>query len=220
MSMTTASKYPRNRLTTPEQDEWIKANAYGKSGRELQQMIKENFGLDFTLAQIKSYKGRHHINTGLTGYFKKGQIPFNKGKKMPPEQYEKCKGTMFKKGRRPKNWRPVGSERINAYGYIEVKVKEPNKWMLKSRVVWEAHNGPMPKKHCIIYADGDKLNCDISNLRMIHRGTHWYMNSRDLRGESAEITDLGIELAHIVQKARQRRIGNGNKSNGESSGTP
>ena len=38
-----------------------------------------------------------------------------------------CERTWFKKGHIPANYRPVGSERVNADGYIEVKVADPNK---------------------------------------------------------------------------------------------
>ncbi len=44
----------RRRLTTQEQDVWIKANAAGKTGAELVAMIKHKFGIVFTLEQIKS----------------------------------------------------------------------------------------------------------------------------------------------------------------------
>lgn len=62
------------RYTTPEQDAWIKAHAAGKSSVELIAMIKDKFGIVFTKEQIKNYKNRKHINTGLTGHFKKGMV--------------------------------------------------------------------------------------------------------------------------------------------------
>lgn len=101
--------------------------------------------------------------------FKKGFVPANKGKKMPPEVYAKCAGTMFKKGQNPINHREVGSERIDRDGYIMIKVAEPNKWKLKHRLVWEQANGPIPKGYNIQFRDGNKLNLDIDNLYMISR---------------------------------------------------
>jgi len=60
---------------------------------------------------------------GIGSRFKKGDIPANKGKKMPPEQYEKCKGTMFKPGDLPKNVKYFGEpflyEHRRKDGYIE-----------------------------------------------------------------------------------------------------
>lgn len=52
---------------------------------------------------------------------------------MPANVYEKARKTMFRKGNIPANHKPIGYERINADGYIEVKVAEPNKFRLKHR---------------------------------------------------------------------------------------
>ena len=101
--------------------------------------------------------------------FKKGSVPANKGKKMPAELYEKCAPTMFKPGQTPINHRPVGSERVNVDGYVEIKVAEPSKWALKHRVVWEAANGPVPKGFNIQFRDGNRLNVSIGNLYIISR---------------------------------------------------
>ena len=60
-----------------------------------------------------------------------------RGKKMPANVYEKARQTMFRKGNIPANHKPIGYERINVDGYVEVKVAEPNKFRLKHRIVWE-----------------------------------------------------------------------------------
>lgn len=193
------------RLTTPEQDEWIKANAHGKTGAEIQRMIAEKFGLELTLDQIKSYKSRKKINTGLTGYFPKGNIPANKGKKLSPETYALCKATMFKKGNIPQSWRPVGSERIAKDGYIEIKVAEPNKWKPKQRVVWEQHHGEIPKGMKVIFADGNKLNISIDNLRLVSSANLLVLNNHNLINDNSEITDVGITLAKVMCKASEKR---------------
>lgn len=101
--------------------------------------------------------------------FQKGAMPANKGKKMPPELYAKCAPTMFKKGRPSLNLRPVGSERVNRDGYIEVKVMEPNKWALKHRFIWEQCYGPIPKGCNIQFLDGNRQNCSLCNLYLISR---------------------------------------------------
>ena len=106
-------KCPRERipaLTTPEQDEYIKARAAGKNNLELQQMLKEKFDINMTLAQVKGWKVRRRIVTGLTGRFQKGHVPANKGKKLSAERYAKCAPTMFQPGNRPYTYLPVGTE--------------------------------------------------------------------------------------------------------------
>lgn len=101
--------------------------------------------------------------------FKKGFTPANKGKKMSPEVYEKCARTMFKKGRPSINQRPVGAERVNVDGYVEVKVAEPNKWRLKHRVVWEAAYGEIPRGYNIQFRNGNRQDLRLDNLYMISR---------------------------------------------------
>lgn len=87
-----------------------------------------SLGLESSLEKIK----RTGYNTSkspasIAARFQKGSIPLNKGKKMSPEVYSKVARTMFKKGQTPINHRDVGAERVNVYGYIEIKVAEPNR---------------------------------------------------------------------------------------------
>lgn len=100
--------------------------------------------------------------------FQKGRTPANKGKKMPPEVYARCAPTMFKKGHPSNNKRPVGSERVNVDGYIEIKVAEPNKWRLKHRVVWEQTNGPILPGYNVQFRNGNRTDCRLENLYLIH----------------------------------------------------
>lgn len=101
--------------------------------------------------------------------FSKGHESHNKGKKVSPELYEKMRGTMFRKGHIPVNHRPVGSERVNVDGYVEVKVAEPGRWRLKHRVVWEKVNGKIPDGYNVQFRNGDTQDCRLENLYLISR---------------------------------------------------
>lgn len=37
----------------------------------------------------------------------------------------------------------------------------------KKRIIWEKAYGEIPPKHCFIYLDGDKRNCELDNLACI-----------------------------------------------------
>lgn len=114
-----------------------------------------------------------HRRKREAGMFKKGCAPPNKGKKwseyMSKEMQENSRKTTFKKGNIPPNHRQVGSERITRDGYIEIKIQEPNVFKFKHRVIWEEHNGTIPKGHNIQFRDKNPLNCTIENLYMISR---------------------------------------------------
>lgn len=184
--------------------QFILDNYKGRYNQELADLFNQKFNTNITSRTIKSYKANNKLNSGLTGKFRKGQTPHNKGKKMPKEVYEKVKHTMFAKGNVPPNHRPVGSERISKDGYIEVKVAEPNKWRLKQRVVYEEAKGKIPEGCPIIFLDGNKRNFDIDNLRCITRSELLYLNCNVLNN-SNEITETGILMARLDRAKNKKK---------------
>lgn len=184
--------------------QFILDNYKGRYNQELADLFNQKFNTNITSRTIKSYKANNKLNSGLTGKFRKGQTPHNKGKKMPKEVYEKVKHTMFAKGNVPPNHRPVGSERISKDGYIEVKVAEPNKWRLKQRVVYEEAKGKIPEGCPIIFLDGNKRNFDIDNLRCITRSELLYLNCNGLNN-SNEITETGILMARLDSAKNKKK---------------
>lgn len=189
---------------TDEMKQFILDNYKERYNQELADLFNQKFNTNITSRMIKSYKANNKLNSGLTGKFRKGQTPHNKGKKMPKEVYEKVKHTMFAKGNVPPNHRPVGSERISKDGYIEVKVAEPNKWRLKQRVVYEEAKGKIPEGCTIIFLDGNKRNFDIDNLRCITRSELLYLNCNGLNN-SNEITETGILMARLDRAKNKKK---------------
>lgn len=191
---------------TVEEQKFMKEYVPGHSYKEIQKAFTEKFGWEISLGQVNAYIGNHHLSTGRTGRFQKGQEPPNKGKKGICA--DGCERTWFQKGHIPANYRPVGSERVNADGYIEVKVADPNKWKLKHRVVWESVNGKIPKGYIIIFRDNDKSNTDIDNLLLIKRGTHAVLNHTGLCEYSGEFKETAIciaELKAATSRAKNRK---------------
>ena len=184
--------------------QFILDNYKGRYNQELADLFNQKFNTNITSRTIKSYKANNKLNSGLSGKFRKGQAPHNKGKKMPKEVYEKVKHTMFAKGNVPPNHRPVGSERISKDGYIEVKVAEPNKWRLKQRVVYEEAKGKIPEGCPIIFLDGNKRNFDIDNLRCVTRSELLYLNCNGLNN-SNEITETGILMARLDRAKNKKK---------------
>ncbi len=190
-------------MWSDEEKEYLRQITPGHHYREIQKLLNKKFNLDFTLDQIKSAIGRYKLNTGFTGRFEQGSIPINKGIK--GVIYEGCKKTWFKKGDEPINHRPVGSERVNVYGYTEIKVAEPNKWRLKHKVIWEEHNGPIPKGYVVIFGDRNKLNLDINNLIVVTNEKLLIMNRNKLIQKDSDLTRTGVIIADLYQKISGRR---------------
>lgn len=119
------------------------------------------------------------------GVFKKGHAAFNKGRKMPAEVKEKVARTMFKKGHLPHNAKSTSD------GCIRLRYdnrKAPvyfirlalGKWEYLARHTWRQHHGEIPAGYIVTHKDGDSLNCDISNLKLISRAENARRNySRD-----------------------------------------
>lgn len=186
------------------QKKFIFDNNYGKYSKELAEMFNQKFNTNITAKEIKYFRENHKLNSGLTGQFQKGNISHNKGKKqseyMTKEAIERTKATRFKKGNRPINYRPVGSERITKDGYIEIKIKEPNKWQLKHRYIYEQHYGTIPDGYNIMFADKNKLNLDINNLILISKSEDLIMNRNKLIYEDSELTKTGHLIAKVIDK--------------------
>ena len=185
--------------------EFIKENAKGLFNQELTDLVNKKFGTEYSVSQIENLKNRHHISSGLTGCFQKGHIPSNKGKKMSKEIYEKAKATMFKKGHRPQNYRPVGSERVTVEGYAEIKIADPNVWKMKHVVEYERAYGPLKRGDVIIFADGNKQNFDIENLVKVTRNELCRLNQFKKISEFAEITKANIALIKVKNCIKEKR---------------
>jgi len=191
------------KLFPDKQIKFVKDNAEGLSNKELTQKFNKHFKTDIKTSQIKALKAREHINSGLDGHFKKGNIPFNKGIKGVCAKG--CEKTWFKKGIEPINHRPLGSERVDVDGYTLVKIAEPNKWRLKHQVVWENQNGPIPKGYAVIFGDRDRTNFDINNLILVSRQQLLILNRNNLIQNDADLTKTGVIIADIYQKMSERK---------------
>lgn len=196
---------------TREEHNFLQSYIPGHTYKEIVTAYNEKFDDNITISRVKGYMSNHKINNGLTGRFKKGNIPVNKGKKgFCPKG---CEKSWFQKGHIPKNHRPVGSERISKDGYVEIKVEEPNKWRLKHRVIWEKENGAIPKDCAILFLDGNSQNLNINNMQLIRRAELARINQNHLISNNADITRTGITIAKLanISGKRKREVEGGKK---------
>lgn len=190
-----------------EMKNFIIQNTWHVSSQDMADMVKKEFGIEMTARQVKGFRQRHNIRNGLRGWYQKEHEPANKGKTideyMTPETAAKVRQTAFKKGHIPKNQVPVGTEVVNAYSdwyrlrKVSMTGKQNERWKFVHRLVWEEHHGPIPKGCCIIFRDGNKMNCDISNLAMVERGELSIMGKKGYFSDNPQVTDIGITLAKL-----------------------
>jgi hypothetical protein len=107
----------------------------------------------------------------------------------------------------PWNYDPVGTERINPDGYVDIKIANPNKWKGKHRIIWEKANGPVPKGYAIIFADGNRRNFKLKNLLMVSRAELSVMNKLGLIYKNSDLTKTGKLIADIKLQIGKRKRG-------------
>lgn len=196
---------------TEEQKRFLYEYVPGHHYSEIADALNEKYSLQVTTAQIKAFITRHKLKTGFTGRFEKGRVSPQKGMKqtdfMTPEGIANSTKTRFKKGQEAHNHKPVGSERVNVYGYIEIKIAEPNVYEYKHRVIYEKEKGPIPENHCIIFRDNNKLNCSIDNLLCISKSEQAVINCHGLNRYSGELKDTALLIANakIAASAAKRK---------------
>ena len=205
------------RKYTDEHIRFLRENIVGRSHAEMAILFNEHFGTNIPESKILSLSMRNGLkngierrlkkgdNVGAATQFKKGHVTWNKGMKGLKYVNTGGEATQFKKGNRPQNYKPVGTELVNTDGYVVVKIADPRKWRQKHILIWEAANGPVPKGHCLIFADSNPMNVTLDNLILITRAQLAVMNKRGLVAGSRELTETGVIIADIVMKATQRK---------------
>lgn len=192
------------RLLTNEQHDFLVNHIKGRMNQALANLMNKTFNLQLTRQQVKQYKTNHKLPTsGETGWFNKGHIPANKGKKFPNMPHNTG---MFKKGQKAHNYMPVGTERVNSDGYVAIKIADPNKWKQKHIIIWEkAHKRKKPPGHVIIFADRNRFNFDLDNLLLVPQREFLVMNRKGLIKNDAELTRTGLIIAKLQNKMHDRK---------------
>lgn len=152
---------------------------------------------------------------GRRSHFQKGNVPATKGRPisewMSPEGIANSAKTRFKKGQRPLSWRPIGSERVNVEGYVEIKVREGlHGWDPKHRVVWAKANGAIPSGYHVRFRDGNKQNCDINNLYLCSKADLLRENNLNNYPEDIkEVIRLRAAIKHRITTIKRKQKENG-----------
>jgi hypothetical protein len=191
--MTASNRY------TAEQVQWLRENRPKLAGQALAEAFNLRFGGSRNLAALTSFCKRKGILSGRDGRFTPDSAPWNKGMK----GLKLSEVGQFKAGNRPHNWHPVGTQRLNADGYREIKVAEPGQWRFVHVLAWESLHGPVAKGHCILFRDGDRNNLDPANLAQVSRSELARLNKNGYGRLHADLKPVFLTLTRLEVKARE-----------------
>lgn len=129
--------------------------------------------------QWKRIRNKKLSQGGINNRFQKGHKPWQAGRK----GIHLSPATEFKKGHLPTNHKHVGTirivtrerdGRINQHREIKVSgiMQGRHKWIPYARYLYEQKYGPIPKGHFPVHADGDSMNNELDNLRIVDRKGH------------------------------------------------
>ncbi|MDR3061267.1 MAG: HNH endonuclease [Dysgonamonadaceae bacterium] len=202
---------PREKKYLPHHIQFLKGIVKGRSYAEITRMFNKKFRFAITVDAMRCLLERYNLKNGRDCRFQPGQEPPNKGRKgvcAPGSE----KG-WFKPGSKPFNTMPLWSERINADGYVEIKYAEKsgppkNRWKGKHVLIWEKANGPVPKGHVVIFADGNRQNFKLENLILVSRKELAVLNHLNmLSSKNEDITKISVGIARLRVLIADRKRG-------------
>lgn len=191
--------------------DWIKTHCTLERRKSHARFCKKFARDDVSLQAFNALCKRNGWMTGRTGCYPKGNVPMNKGQKMPFN--ENSARTQFKSGNLPHNTKYLGHERVSKDGYVEISVDQRNphtgfnrRYVLKHRYLWEQKNGRLPNGMVLKCLDGNKLNTDPSNWEPMPRATLPYLNGHrgfDYEAAEPEVRPAILTVAKL-KHARKR----------------
>lgn len=138
--------------------------------------------------------------------FPPGHVPANKGQK-GWQAGGRSRETQFKRGS-VSRWSPelyaIGTLRLNADGYVDMKVREGLRgWRAFHVILWEDARGPVPKGFCLRFKDGDRLNIGLDNLELISRADNMRRNS--IHNVPQPLRNVIVVLGQLKRRVREKQ---------------
>ena len=70
---------------------------------------------------------------------------------------------------------------------------------------WTREHGPVPRGKVVIFLDGDKQHCDVSNLLCVSRAALVRANQKGMITPRAAVTKSGLLLCELGAEVRKKR---------------
>jgi hypothetical protein len=139
-----------------------------------------------------------------------GRAPWNLGRKGMPSL---SPATVFKPGKKPQTWCPVGSTRI-VDGILQRKLADtgysPADYVPVHRTVWEDAHGPVPAGMIVVFRPGrkthDEAQITVDALECITRAANMLRNSSQRYGrEVHQINQLRGAITRQINLLSKRQ---------------
>jgi hypothetical protein len=235
-----------NHKWTPEEIQFLKDNIAGRNYTELAELLNRKYHLSMKGDQLRNsllyydptntLASKHHRYTPEEIQFIRDNLLPGRSYTELTDMFNRQFGCLINKnmlshiikrnklcGFHRTGMLPDKTERKYG-GYIYVKIGKPDKWKSKHSLIWEAANGPIPKGHTVIFADGNKSNFDLDNLLLVSRSELAVMNNlrlifpdKDLTKAGKKIAALNLQISECERKLGQRHIKKRKKRNEKSS---
>jgi hypothetical protein len=196
---------------TYQQDRWLRVLYPNTPNLKIADVMGRSYtSIKNRATALGLSKCPEYIDAEKPGCFRKGHTTWNKG--IPFESRGRSPVTQFKTGGVPPNTQPIGTEVVDSYGYRKRKVRDDKpggkayrNWRFVHVIVWEQHNGPLPKGQLVRFRDSDITNFAPGNLVALTRGENAVINRWMAMGELPEGgMDVLITLAKIKIAQRKR----------------
>lgn len=195
-----------NRRFTEEESKYLKVIIPGRTTHVAAAEFNEKFpDLPIDYKQVQYFKRNNKIRSGVVTQWgknkehdKKRNI-LQKGQSVPGSE-----ATRFKKGNKPLNTLPLGSEVLRSDGYIYRKIAETKParkgWKQVHYIIWEEANGPLKEGEILTFINQDRTDIRLENLKLITQAVNVRLNQSGLNTGDAEILEVGISMAKLQNK--------------------
>lgn len=149
---------------TQKQYNFVRDNFEDMSTKEIAER------LNLTDTQVRSMYRLLKLRRSESSKFKKGSVPWNKGKSYPTHPNARIR--QFKNGHLPHNTKHDGAivirtdNRGRKMKHVRVAL---SKWEYLHRKIWKDVHGDIPKGHCVVFKNGNEMDCRLENLECVSR---------------------------------------------------
>lgn len=175
---------------TQEEMNYLKNIFWGNSFKDVIKKYNKKFNKNMDFNEYMAFRRKYKLKNGISQKFDGANPNPN-----PPA--------------------PIGHEIIyynKGLKRIKVKVGE-NKWVEKTRYIYEQHYGKIPDNCFIIFLDGNRDNYNIENLKCITTKQHRTMAGNKLYFDNKDLTETGIAVAKLMIKTKDKRKEYKNETN-------